>query len=244
MWSVYSNNIQLEYNIVHIWYANLNIEESLELYFYNILSSDEKQKANRFRFPKDRTHYIAGRGILRELLGKILSKNPNIIQFMYSKYDKPFLKDNSDLQFNISHSNGIGLFGFVKEYLIGVDIEYAKRPIEVEQIASRFFSKNEAKRLLDLPGNQQLEGFYNCWTRKEAIIKAIGQGLSFPLDQFEVSLKLNEEAKLLATYWDRNEVENWQMKSFSPIHDYKGALAVRGKINTIKYWKWSHGLSF
>ncbi len=223
---------------IHVWSANLDIQKEVSDIYWSVLSVDEKERANRFRFVKDKTHYIAARGILRHLLGQYLNENPKRLQFQYSDYQKPFLEHQSEMEFNVSHSGSYGLFVFTIKNSIGIDIEYTQRPIEVAAVASRFFSKKEAEKLLALPISTHQEAFYNCWTRKEAIIKAIGQGLSFPLDQFEVTLAPNSEAELLATYWDEAEVGQWEMRSFVPAPNYIGALAIRTKIESIQYFKW------
>ena len=136
---------------------------------------------------------------MRLLIGKYLEINPAEISFQYSEFGKPGIANNNSLQFNISHSQNIALFAFTKKFNIGVDVEFVNPDIEVKEIAENFFSTNEIRIYLPYLREQQTLGFFNCWTRKEAFIKAVGEGLSFPLDKFEVSLEPNKPAKLLAT---------------------------------------------
>jgi 4'-phosphopantetheinyl transferase len=174
-----------------------------------------------------------GKGILRTLLSKYLKINS--ICFKYNNQSKPFIENSINLKFNISHSHKTLTFAFTLENDIGVDIEYNKRSIEIPQIAKRFFSKNEATELLALKKNEWLPTFYNCWTRKEAFIKAKGGGLSIPLDQFEVSILSNENVELKVIQWDQNDVKNWKMEAFNCRGDYTGATIVNSS-NSIFYY--------
>ncbi len=240
-WAVINGTPALKSEDIHIWQADLNISHSLQANFWKTLSFDEQVRANRFRFDRDRTHYIAAKGIVRELLANYLDWLPAAITFSYTEYQKPILKEINNLQFNISHSNGIGIFGFRHGIIpIGVDVEFLQPDIELKDLASQFFATKETKKLLSLPADRQVEGFFNCWTRKEAIIKAIGQGLSFPLNQFEVSLTPNEPAKLLATYWNQKAANNWYLATFIPKLNYIGALAIERKPHHIAHYIWNN----
>ena len=237
MWSTPTEDLNLHKGDIHLWKAGLNIDSAYQELLWNQLNKAEQDRANRFRFDKDRMHFIAGRGILRQLLAQYLNTLPTDIQFEYSAYGKPSLKANPSLKFNLSHSNGLGLFAFTSDYELGVDIEFFKPDVDFYTLARNFFSQNEAQALLKLPPAHLKEGFYNCWTRKEAIIKAIGKGLSFPLDQFEVSLHPGNPAELIATYWDVEEVQYWTLSSFEPQTQFKGALAYRGQGLTVHYYR-------
>lgn len=222
---------------IQVWSADLDVDRATFAKYWQLLSPDEKTRANKYRFSEDRRSYVAAKGILRILLAKYTQQSPQKIAFQYTDYQKPYI--SHDLQFNVSHSSGRGLFGFVHKIPIGVDIEYALQPVEIELIAPQFFTPNEAAALRSLPASMRLAGFYNCWTRKEAIIKAIGQGLSFPLDQFEVSLHPDQPAELLVAYWDKDEAQAWKVWSYAPFEDFKGAVAVRGDA---KHIHWRHFL--
>lgn len=232
MWKTALLDYKLPLGQAHIWRANLDIEPELRAFFEVTLSPDERQRAYRFYFEKDRLHFIAARGVLRQLLGRYLQKDPKDIVFSYTSYGKPFLVDYTCLQFNISHSKGYALFGIVQEFPIGIDLEFIRPKIEFERLAKRFFSPNETQALLKLSATERYHGFFNCWTRKEAFIKAKGEGLSLPLDQFEVSLVPNTPAKLMATHWNPLEAADWHLHELFPQTNFVGALAVKGKVET------------
>lgn len=240
MWTSSPNHLILTQDELHVWRADLNIESDLQESFWLSLSADEKDRASRFRFEKDRIHYVAARGILRKLLANYLKIAAAEIEFLYNPQGKPSLKTNQGLKFNISHAHGLGLFGFIYKYELGIDVEFLKPDIDIQTLATSFFTKKEAQKLLSLPPHFKISGFYNCWTRKEAFIKAIGEGLSFPLDQFEVSLHPNAPAQLLATYWNQEEIKTWTLTSFHPKPDYTAALAFKGDPVEIKYFNWEN----
>ena len=232
-------NFILQPNQVHVWKANVNTFKFRYPHFIALLSPDELERASKFKFEIDRLTYVIAKGLLRTLLGKYMNFHPSSIQFNYNKQAKPYLKHQIPIEFNVSHSQNFLMFGFTLHHAIGVDIEYNKRPVEVKQIAHQFFSKTEAEKLLALPENQWLPTFYNCWTRKEAFIKAKGGGLSIPLDQFEVSILNNEEPVLKAILWDQNDVVNWKMEAFHINRDYTGAILINCATSIFKYYNLS-----
>lgn len=233
MWQKTSEHIGLSLSQIHIWRASLDVDIDAEKAFWKTLSEKERERAERFRFPIHRTQFIAGRGILRKLLGQYLRQAPETIEFEYGEQGKPFLakanQRSSDLNFNISHSNGFAVFAFAQKMMFGIDLELIDPNIEFEVIAPRFFSKNEATTLFSLPVEKQPQAFFNCWTRKEAFIKACGGGLSMPLEQFEMTLLPEDLPKLLAIDWSQEEVVDWSVFSFLPEKNMVGALAVKAK---------------
>ena len=230
-------NFQLGNKEVHCWYCSHDLNEDRIPVYKKLLSSNEVNKASKFKFVKDRNCYIISRGILRILLGKYLKKHPRDITFHYSKYGKPSLDSNSMLKFNISHSGNTTVFGFINHLEIGVDVEKIKIDFDVLDLAKNFFSQGEIKSLESRP-EQLYKSFYRCWTRKEAFIKAKGSGLSFPLDSFTVSLDDDANAKLLETHWDVTEAAGWKFFSFIPLADYISAVAVESKEASILYRNW------
>ena len=240
MWQKAPENIVLPSDQIHIWRASLDVVQDVEKAFWETLSQKERERAERFRFPTHRSQFIVGRGILRQLLGKYLHQSPETIQFSYGDQGKPFLakanQKSSNLNFNISHSNGFAIFAFAEKMTFGVDLELIDPNIEFEVIAPRFFSKNEASALFSLPVEKQAEAFFNCWTRKEAFIKACGGGLSIPLDQFEMTLLPGDPPKLLAIDWSPEEVADWSVFSFLPEKNMVGALAVKAKSTEVFFF--------
>lgn len=241
-WAIPPRDLVLENDQVHVWRASLDIPTSRLIQLETTLSIDERERADRFYFKKDRDHYVVARGSLRALLGHYLEMDPGRFHFRYSPYGKPELVEefnHDDIRFNISHSAGMGLFSFSKGRDIGVDIEYVREELADEQIAIRFFSTTEVEALLALPKNQQKEAFFTCWTRKEAYIKARGEGLSLPLDQFDVSLSPGEAAELLGTRPDPGEAARWSLHELVPGKGYVAAVAVRAHKLQLKCWQWS-----
>jgi 4'-phosphopantetheinyl transferase len=238
MWLNPPDSLNLIDEEAHVWRADLDLSESLQSSFLKLLSSDEKERANKFRFVKDSRNFIAARGMLRSLIGTYLEINPEEISFQYSEFGKPSFANDKLLEFNISHSQNIALFAFTKKFNIGVDVEFVNPDIEVKDIATNFFSANERMNLLALPEQEQTLAFFNCWTRKEAFIKAVGEGLSFPLDKFEVSLEPGKPAQVLATHWQPEAVSKWSIYSLSPKANFVGSLAIEGIVEGVKCWNW------
>jgi 4'-phosphopantetheinyl transferase len=164
------------------------------------------------------------------------------VNFSYSKHSKPSLgpeHESAKIKFNISHSGGITLLAFARGREIGVDVEQVRSDFDVQAIARRFFSSSEQKHLADLPVEKSVEAFFRCWTRKEAYIKAIGDGLSLPLSQFDVSLESGESDALLATRPDGSEAGHWLLREVPGGPGYIAALCVRGR--DCKLSDWSEG---
>ena len=216
---------------IHLWLVSLELSEAYLRYLWGLLSGDEQQRADRFHFERDRLRFIASRGTLRCILSGYTHLPPERLRFQYGSSGKPALSEDwnpSDLRFNLSHSHELALYAFVPCHEIGVDIERVYQVQDVETLARRFFSRREYETLQSSPEYLKLEVFYNCWTRKEAYIKACGDGVSMPLDRFEVSLALNEPAQLFSIEGSQAEASRWQLHAFVPAPDYIAALAVEG----------------
>lgn len=224
---------------VHIWCADLNIHNDLLQQLLNTLSHDEKERAARFVRDEDRLHFIAARSILRDILSRYCGCDSKDIQLAYNAKGKPSLgNDQSQLQihFNLSHSNDIALYAISKMENIGIDIEYIKKDIHPLDIAERFFSKDEILLLSQLPTADQLIGFYKIWTRKEAYVKAIGEGISHPLDQFSVDLAIHKsKIKFDSASGLKSD---WYIYNILLHHHYTAALALSNDDPFIHYWQW------
>ena len=186
-----------------------------------VLSVEERSRAGQFRFERDRRRYVARRGILRELIGSYLDCDPASVAFVHNAYGKPAIV-RSDLRFNLSHSHGMALYAFCRHAEVGCDIERRDPKFAAEQIPERFFSRDEVRALRSLPLNEQTEAFFNCWTRKEAYIKAVGHGLSIALDSFDVSLIPGEPAAL------GRGCSGWSVQSFEPASGFQAAVVAQG----------------
>lgn len=217
---------------IHVWHGTVDrsAEELSEL--REPLSEDEHARAQRFRFQKDRNNFIVSRGTLRTLLGAYLGKEPQDLRFQYSDFGQPLLAEDDvaeRVRFNVSHSGGVVLWAFGQVRRIGVDVEQVRRDFGTLEIAERFFSEAERQMLRQLPADQRHEAFFRCWTRKESFIKALGEGLSHPLNQFDVSLGPGDAPRLLATRPDHNEARRWQMWDLSVPSSYSATLIAELK---------------
>ena len=216
---------------VHLWRVDLEAIRADESRWRNVLSADELTRASRFHFPRDRQLFIASRALLRIILAGYLETEPNGVSFSYSEKQKPSLgaaHAGSGVTFNLSHSGGIALLAFTHRREIGVDVEQVRRDFDVEAIARRFFSPHERAQLADLPTAKRFEAFFRCWTRKEAYMKATGEGLSLPLHQFDVSIAAGESNALLATPPNSAEAALWSLREIPAPPGYVAALCVRG----------------
>lgn len=219
----------------HIWRLLLEFKQEKLEYFKSTLSKDEIDRANRFIFDKHRKHFIAARAQLRFIIGKYLNIQAEELNFEYNEFGKPFIKDHP-LFFNLSHSHKMALLALNVKSDLGIDIEWKGRQIKYLEIGERFFSKNEFKELKSLPPNLQSEGFFNCWTRKEAYIKGVGKGLGIPLSKFEVSLKPEDKTELRSTRHDPEAVKIWKILALYPNPDYAAALSTHKYIKSYFLW--------
>jgi len=235
------DNIVLDKNDVHIWHADLDKQQINKDFYSVVMSQDERNRADSFHFEKDSVRFIVGRGLLRLLLGFYSGISENLIQINYSEYGKPFLVNKpkfKSLQFNVSHSENYITLSFANIADIGIDIEFLKPIQNILELAERYFSANEFRQLLALHEQKRLEGFYNCWTRKEATIKAIGEGLSFPLKDFDVSLIPGEVTEITKVSGRAvNLSTKINLYSFGSEENLIGALAVIGNVTKIYHFK-------
>lgn len=198
---------------IHLWYISLNTTESLNSLF-SILSIDEQQKANDFYSNKHRTSYILRKSALRQILSQYCMTNPNAINFKYTYYQKPYFKINPfNLQFNMSHSYNMAILAITKKHSIGIDLECIQPMENVIDIANQFFSPQEYSKFVLVPSSQKIKTFYTIWTRKEAFVKAIGEGLYYPLNAFEVTFLPTEPIKILKINNSTAEAAKWSLNS-------------------------------
>lgn len=224
---------------LHIWKINSENFIQSSPVLYEILSVEEKQRAERFHFENDKIVYICARSILRMLLSKYINQDYSSIDFNFNEYGKPELPEvinPKNIKFNVSHSENLVLIGFIPNVSLGVDIEYILPNSDLIEIASKYFSSKEIDSLIRFPGEKRTEAFFNCWTRKEAFIKAVGEGLSYPLDKFSVSL--NDEFDVEITIENnQQESSQWKLISFQPEERFAGAFAVKGQIKKINFFE-------
>ena len=233
-WSAPPPALTLAGGEVHVWRLALDQPESVVAEFRSTLEANELERASRFHFEQHHKHFVVGRGGLRYVLSRYLDAKPGEFRFSYGIYGKPALADER-LRFNMSHSHGLALFAVAADRELGVDVEHIRADFATADIARRFFSRLEVATFNSLRTEEQAAAFFRCWTRKEAYIKAIGRGLSEPLDAFDVTLAPGDAAELLRA--QRGDVSRWEMFDIDAGDDYAGALAVEAPVSEIRYWQ-------
>ena len=223
---------------VQVWRANLDQTPAQVQSFFDDLAAEEQARAERFHFARDREHFIVGRGVLRAILGRTLNRAPGCLRFCYGAHGKPALADEDAIRFNLSHSDGIALYAIARGREVGIDVERIRRDLAVAEIAERFFSPREGAMLRTLPGELQRQAFFRGWTRKEAYIKARGDGLALPLDAFDVSLVPEEPDAVLRIQRDPAEASRWSFQELAPAPGYAAAIAVEGHGWRLACWQW------
>jgi len=202
-----------------------------------LLSDAELERASRFAREGDRGRFILGRATLRRLLGSRLRIPPRAVDLVVGPHGKPALApqlQRSGLQFNVSHCAQVAAFGFAWGRGIGVDVE-AVRPIpDADSIARQFFSPLEVQAYFALPAPDRPLGFFNCWTRKEAFVKARGEGLGFGLARFDVSLAPGGPARILRVDQDGGESCGWVLGEFNPAPGFVGAVVVQSEMGRLQ----------
>jgi 4'-phosphopantetheinyl transferase len=220
-------SLELAGRIVHVWPVRTVASNEVTSWLERVLAPDEKDRAARFKFNHLRHSFILARGALRILLGCYLKASPASIQFKYGSKGKPTLAAPPLLDFNASHSGGLAVFAFTASCEIGVDVEHIRPLPDMQNIADRFFCSEEAAELMSLTANQREHAFFLCWTRKEAYIKAIGDGLSAPLDDFRVTVQPGQPAQFIHIAHDANDAKDWTLSDLELAPNYAAALAYR-----------------
>jgi 4'-phosphopantetheinyl transferase len=198
--------------------------------FESLLAADELDRANRFRFATDRQRSIISRGTLRLLIGSYLAAEPRDLAFAAGTLGKPFLAaPRTTLRFNTSHSGDWIVHGFADGDEIGIDIETIRPDKVTAGLAERFFAPAEAAALRELPPQLRAAGFFACWTRKEAYIKALGKGLYYPLDAFRVSVDPREDPALLSDDGPEGGDATWQFYALDVADGMAGCVVVQGR---------------
>jgi 4'-phosphopantetheinyl transferase len=211
---------------VHVWAVQLVAPDIAVERCSAILSPDERARAQRFVFERHRRAYALSRGILRVLLGRYISLQPADIQFSYGSKGKPYLLEFArQIRFNCSHSDGMALYAMTRHCDLGIDIEKIRPLQEMEQLAQRFFCPEEVHELLSLKPAEREAAFFRCWSRKEAYIKAVGDGLSIPLDGFRVTLVPGDPVEFIHLGNDRDLAREWTLHDFTAIASYAAAIA-------------------
>ncbi len=223
-WQFPPENLQLFHNEVHLWQKYLNLSQQKVAELSTILAPDEQKRADRFRFPIHRNRFIVARATLRQILARYLNLEPQKIQFQYSDRGKPSLIDNK-IEFNLSHSQDLAIYGFTKNRKIGVDLEYLKDMPDAENLAKRFFCDREYQAISSFQPPDKQTAFFKIWTAKEAYLKATGVGL-MGLDDVEIVLNSSVDVKIASINHNIEAASNWYLSSFKIKADYIAAVAI------------------
>jgi 4'-phosphopantetheinyl transferase len=226
---------------IHVWKINLATPAAvarLEIF----LSAEEREQAARFHFVADKRRFTVRRAVRRQLLAACLEKKPEAVHIRLSSHGQPAIvgqEGAGGLRFSCSHSADWGLVAIASGIELGVDLEQHRPLADAEGLARTYFSDAEIRELAGLPESLKTAGFFNCWTRKEAFVKAIGLGLAFPLNRFSVSLAPGQPAVLLDVAEDCGPAKKWTMVSLEPSADYSSALVFEGKAAPVKFFQWN-----
>lgn len=235
-WEACPEQVSLTKTDVHLWRIDLDLAPQQTSRLQETLSPEETAQAIKFQFERDRRRFRVAQGALRAILSRYLGCTPRQVNYRYTSKGKPFLVNSTDLYFNLSHSHERALIAVAHLHPIGIDIEQI-RPLEnLDAMARQCFSESEYQQFTALTASNNLQAFFNAWTRKESFIKAIGDGLSYPLANFDVSLRPGDPAKLLAIAGDSCEARAWTLLEVEAGVGYAATLAVRATDVSMQYW--------
>lgn len=238
-WPPPANTWTLDDDAIHVWVAALDLPPETQTVFERVLSMEELERARRFHFERDRRRYVATHGLLRCLLSRYLSLAPNAVRLAADRHGKPHIvpeMNAAGLQFNLSHSAELALFGFTRHRRIGVDLEKVRPDFAIDDVAANHFSHHELAQLRSLPAAQQADAFFTCWTRKEALLKACGCGLAVGLQAIEVSFLPNEPAQILQAPGITPE-QRWSVTHLVPAPGFVGAVVAEGQVSRVGTWR-------
>lgn len=227
-------SVELTDGELHVWAVPLTGDPEP---FEPLLSAEERLRWQRFRFADHQRRYRISHGALRQILGGYLQRDPAEVAFRSGPRGKPYLAGGGP-HFNLSHSGKLALVGIAHREL-GLDVEKVRHLESLTQIARRHFSTGEFERLAALGEGDRELAFYRCWTRKEAYIKALGEGLTMPLDTFDVSL--DERPRFLACHDGREDPAQWSLLDISPGPGFVGAAALRGQTARVRCFRFDTG---
>ena len=222
---------------MHIWRIPLEASPAILAGYHRLLAPEERARAASFHFEIHRARFVIARARLRILLASYLGCDPAGLTFSYTEHGKPYLS-GIWLTFNLSHTHEMAVVGVARNRAIGVDIEHIRAELAGEEIAERYFASAEVRALRSFLPEEQPAAFFRCWTRKEAYIKARGEGLSIPLADFEVCLEEKEDLPLVH-YKEPEEGARWELHNIPVQKGYAAAVAVEGHDVTFEYIDWN-----
>jgi 4'-phosphopantetheinyl transferase len=222
-------SLELVNGEVHVFCAALDLSPARRERLARSLSDDERERAARFHFERDRNRFVAGRGMLREILGRLLGMTPEELFFSYGVHGKPRLAapTGADFHFNVAHSDSLAVYAVARRQEVGIDVERIRPLPEMEHLAEQLFSEPERARWRRLPDDQKMAAFYHGWVRKEALLKAGGQGLGGPPDRAGIF-----------SGGDLSGTAQYALRTLTPALDYTAALATECRDARVNCWNW------
>lgn len=230
-----------EENTVHVWRIGLTLQEDQIHDCRKLLSPDENERADRFYFDRDRRQFITAHGALRAILSEYLNILPQEVAYSYAANGKPEPASGlreSGIKFNLSHSKELAIVAVAQGLCVGVDLEFIDPELAIEKISRAFFSRKEISTLQALPAERRRQAFFECWTRKEAYIKALGRGLTLPLDSIDVAFGPGVSAALLRAEVSADELSRWSIYDIAVSESYVAALVVEGEMHRLQHRQW------
>lgn len=239
-WPARPASPRLAPNEVHIVAVALDTPDARTRRRAAALHDDERHRAERFRIAADRDRFLVGRTVLRDLLAELAGLPADAVAYTTGPHGKPALADHlgEELHFNMTHARGLALIAVTHAAPVGIDVEAIEEIPDLLDVANRFFAPAETAIIRDLSGRARVDAFFTCWTRKEAYIKALGRGLSEPLDQFTVSLRAGEAVQLLGCGAGDGPASDWTLRDLRPAPGFVGALAMRYPSPVVRCWRW------
>jgi 4'-phosphopantetheinyl transferase len=226
-------------SVIHVWRAWLDQPQGLVRQLAQGLAPDEHRRAQAFVFPPHRESFIISRAFLRTVLGRYLLAGPRDVRLIYGPYGKPALAGaGENLQFNLAHSQGIAVLAITRFRPIGIDIEKIRPLASLESIVEKNFSPRECAAFRALPPISRLSAFFKAWTQKEAYLKALGVGLSHPLETFDVSFGSGQPLRLPQTGENSDAITRWSLWELSTAPGYASAVAAEGPVRRVVCWQW------
>jgi 4'-phosphopantetheinyl transferase len=228
-------------NRVDIWKVCLD-KPAKAGFEMKVLSPDEIARGAQFHSEKDRLHFIRCRSALRGVLAGYIAIPATEIRFEYLSSGKPQLEASHNpraIEFNVSHSAGMALIAVSGEHRLGVDVERIREDVATAALADRFFSPREREGLRALPAQVRVRGFFACWTRKEAFLKATGDGLTFPLADFSVTTHPDSDPKLEEIKGNKEAGNQWFLADIDAGNAYRAAVAIEATPCRVETYTWN-----
>lgn len=226
----------LSSDTIHLWRINMVVDSQTESTLFDLLALPEQRRAERFLFPKHRRRFAVGRARMRQVLARYLDSEPQDIDFQYTPLGKPSIADTT-VSFNFSNSSDLGLLAVTQHLEVGVDTELLRELSDLEGLARRYFHRREIEAITACADPiERRKQFFRCWTRKEAVLKATGKGLTHPLDQLCVTVAASEPAKMVSIEGDADEASHWTLQHLLPQANYVGAIAYRSTARKLQFY--------